>query len=238
MVSLNRQAHKWWSESYFALKCLGISPRSDQEWEIQLQFHWMPKRTNKVLGKAKAKARGEVDESANRWQRKINLEEGQGRKMIEDWEKAIRYGETQMLEDGGIVSLADAGSSRLLHSGCVVEIQLTTDKDISAADKAKNMKAMVDLQWACIQIATMSGAAESPDFLKKPRDKNAEFWNSWWAPRQGFAEPNRSRTDPESRPTPPEQLPTTSSNVMAADVPIRTRTDDQSSEKGPETPRE
>ena len=26
MLSLNRQLHKWWSETYFAIKCLGIAP--------------------------------------------------------------------------------------------------------------------------------------------------------------------------------------------------------------------
>ncbi len=32
-------------------------------------------------------------------------------------------------------------------------------------EDARKMKEMVDLQWACIQVATMSGAAGCPEFL-------------------------------------------------------------------------
>ncbi len=39
---------------------------------------------------------------------------------------------------------------------------------------AKNMKEMIDLQWVCISLATMSGAAGDPGFLVDPFDSDPD----------------------------------------------------------------
>lgn len=45
---------------------------------------------------------------------------------------------------------------------------------MSAGD-ADKMKAMVDVQWACMQIASMSGAAGNPEFLVESDDEDADI---------------------------------------------------------------
>lgn len=93
-----------------------------------------------------------------------------------DWRGRARYGTAPRLgsEDAnapgaavpngpnsndGIVAAVDTRTSRPLRSGTMVSVSL------SALTDACNMKAMLDLQWACINIACMSGAAGSDDFL-------------------------------------------------------------------------
>ncbi|RYP73161.1 hypothetical protein DL771_003797 [Monosporascus sp. 5C6A] len=44
MISLSLTLHDWWSQPYFALKCLGIatiSNDSDETIQFKLQFHWV-----------------------------------------------------------------------------------------------------------------------------------------------------------------------------------------------------
>ena len=63
---------------------------------------------------------------------------------------------------------ADAVSSRRLKTGRVVEIRMpSTD--------AQKMQAMIDLQWACLPIASMSGAADWEDFFAADDDDDDAF---------------------------------------------------------------
>jgi len=237
MVSMNSQIHKWWAKSYFALKCLGIIPQSENESIIQLQLRWMPRSQKQKInvGKGKNKAK----EDSNLWQRAISLDEG--KKLVEDWKESLLQGEREDLmqpgvrERGGIVSAVDAISNRLLHSGHVLQIQMSTDEDMTATEKAQNMKAMVDLQWACIQIASMSGAAGSPDFLVEPPSDDEDDWlTTCYEQRQ---RPYRAT---ESHEISPGKHPVVAPpDVPAANMPLRTHMDTESREtpleKGPET---
>jgi len=55
-----------------------------------------------------------------------------------------------------------------------------------APEEAENMRAMVDIQWAFIQIAAMSGAAGSADFLIEPEEEDPnEFWARFYTGRLG-----------------------------------------------------
>lgn len=109
---MNRQMHKWWADAFFALKCLGITPQSEEESTIQLQFHWMPRS---AIGKGKGKKRSR--EESDHWDRAINLDNREGKRMVEDWKEKIRLGKPEVQVSGGIVSATDAASSQLLHSG-------------------------------------------------------------------------------------------------------------------------
>jgi len=184
MLALSAQLHKWWGMTYFAFKCRGISPLSedDLEWEIRLQFFWMPQSNPATKGKGKAKATKQFDEP-------IPLsDEVLVKKLVQDWEKAIQAAEPRQGKAGGIVMGADAHSGRPLHSGRVFNIRLTTDRTptdnrsqpTTARQKAENMKVMIDLQWASIQIATMSGAAGDPEFLGEDDDSDDDGMGSYF----------------------------------------------------------
>lgn len=192
MISLNRQMHKWWSEAFFALKCLGIIPAQDLSGDatIQLQFHWMPRRaegqqqTRQTDLKGKGWA-GATDASLH-WARPVNLNNGEAMKMVNDWKERTQYGTPDILPTGGTVSAADAATCRLLQTGHIVELQMSLEE-------AENIKAMVELQWACLQIASMSGAAGWNDFLEDPDDDNyGDPVREWLAAQQSPATGARS----------------------------------------------
>lgn len=177
MLLLNRQMHKWWSGCHFAIKCLGITPLGEEQSEIQLQFHWMPRTQQQALGKdeLRAKRKGKAKPQAHEWERQIDLANGQGRDFVDSWKEKEYNGIPKVFSMDGVVSCADAISSRQLHSGRVIEISMDT-KD------AHKMKSMIDLQWATIQIAVLAGAAGSPDFLTDPfpEDEDDALWEAWW----------------------------------------------------------
>ena len=150
MLSLNRQLHKWWSEMYFAIKCLGIAPSQSQEGAvtIRLQFQWMPLRN-----------------TTQHWKRPIDLKGGEALHMVQEWKARRRYGMAEdLLPSGGVAAAAEAAAPFWpLQTGRVFELHMSLEE-------AENMKTMVDLQWACIQIASMSGAADWDDFFDRPED--------------------------------------------------------------------
>lgn len=223
MISLSRQLHKWWSESIFAIKCLGITPLSKGKSEIQLQFHWMPQAKRQEMSRAEAKAKVKADarKKTYEWRRKIDLAGSEGREFVNDWKEKTRNGTPKVLLSGGVVSAADAMSGRLLHSGRVIEISMDTEDAIK-------MKAMVDLQWACIQIASMSGAAGSPDFFTEPfpEDEDAEFFDAWYS-----GESNLHFASSEAS---PDRSHASSPDIAAEDMPIRPQTEPESHKTPPE----
>src|SRR6185437_7481672 len=108
-------------------------------------------------------------------------------------------------------------------SGRVWEIRIATDD-------AENMKAMVDLQWACIQIDTMSGAAGSPDFLTdRPWDYNDDGLSAW------HAEGSRSRY--KSREVSSGEPSVRSPNAPAENNPPHPPTDPESHETSEKRPK-
>jgi hypothetical protein len=190
MLSMNRQMHQWWSKGFFAIKCLGIIPQSNGDSTIQLQFHWMQRRIPQDPDR-KINLDRDIDDEGDECEAKKLV---QGPKTF--------YGATDILGDisgkgRGIVSAANASSSRLLHSGHVFEIQMP-------AQDAENMKAMLDFQWACIQISVMSGAAGWPDFLAEDDDDDDDdaLVGEWLetASFTSLADPSKSRDmSPEKR---------------------------------------
>lgn len=148
MLSLNRQMHKWWSDAMFAFKCLGIIPGKGGEEAamIQLQFHWMPQRSKE-----------------HHWARPIEFANGEAVEMVREWKRKPCYGTHDSQPGVGHVAAVDVTSCRLLQTGHVVELCMPLEE-------AGKMKAMIDLQWASLQIASMSGAADWDDFFQPPDD--------------------------------------------------------------------
>jgi hypothetical protein len=161
MLALNRQLHKWWAKCYFAFRCLGITPQSEGQSIIQLQFCWM-----KQQKPIKAKRKGKNQHDSNHWIREIDPDSDNNKKLVEDWKAQIHAGVPDACE-AGVVWATDANSHQPLLSGHTLKIQMATED-------ALNMKAMIDLRWACIQMATMSGAAGWPDFWVEEDDDEAQ----------------------------------------------------------------
>ncbi|CAK7246405.1 MAG: hypothetical protein STHCBS139747_008035 [Sporothrix thermara] len=152
MLCLNRQLHDWWRRGYFAFRCLGVTPTAvvgdTQGAIVSLKFHWMPRQ---VTGAA----------ASGQWKQKAPS--SGHRQWVQDWNQRPRYGGGGAVVDkDGVVAAAYATTSRLVQSGHIIKVPMPSMED------GLGMKAMLDIQWACIRIASMSGAAGDLEFLKDP----------------------------------------------------------------------
>ncbi len=165
-LCLNTQMHRWWSKALWGFKCLGIEDTSvgiegtsvgiKQKSTITLQFFWMPStNTKKGVGKP--------------WDREV-YQQGEARKVVQEWNNKTLFDEPEVVKDEGRGSIyaVNVQTFRGLQSGHIVKLSMTRDEAIK-------MKAMVDLQWAVIKIATMSGAAGDPIFESGYDDDGRPF---------------------------------------------------------------
>ncbi|CAK7199632.1 hypothetical protein SEUCBS139899_002315 [Sporothrix eucalyptigena] len=161
MICLNKQLHSWWARGHFAFKCLGVLPEAealtreagtggDVRCIVKLQFHWLPLQP---LGKA----------VEGQWLKPLPNADREA--WVRDWEqRSIDSGPQVKGEDSGFVAAIHAATSRLVQTGHVINIVTASMED------GLRMKAMFDIQWACIRIASMSGAAGDPTFVHNPFD--------------------------------------------------------------------
>lgn len=149
MLAVNHQLHFWWGKGLWAVKCLGIISAGHQH-IVTLQFQWMLKRS--PLPRS----------------REINLENGEGQKMLD--ELTAWYGNpgTQPGDgrDNGIVAASHVKSFQPLLSGQVFEVKL------DSRDDAEKMKDMIDLQWALIVMSSMAGTADPPELSDDDDDSD------------------------------------------------------------------
>ncbi|KAI2615692.1 hypothetical protein GGR54DRAFT_265245 [Hypoxylon sp. NC1633] len=89
------------------------------------------------------------------WRQKIDLP-NEGGKMVEDWK--MRKAHLDNPETSTTTAAINVLTCRPLRSGHTFEVSLEKED-------AYNMKVMIDIQWACIQLASMSGAAGCPEFI-------------------------------------------------------------------------
>lgn len=180
IISINRQMHKWWSEGFWVFKCLGITPLADHSIDkgeekqdpnmtpavmgkIRLQFFWTKNRAA-VVTKLGKRLRTETHEQRQtHWRRPMKLDEAFD--MVADWKKRKTHGDSEDILQGGVVLAANMGNCRLLQEGTIIELERPYQDCVK-------LKVMIDLQYAAIQIATMSGAAYSDEY--KNRDIQAE----------------------------------------------------------------
>ncbi len=142
--------HRWWNECRWALLCRRIIEDSEEA-TVVLQFHWLPPTTPKAtVGK--------------KWDRPIDLQTGEGKEMVEEWKQQM---EAEKRKGLASARAFDNETGRPLQSGHIFEIDTTVED-------AWKMREMINLQWACLQIATMSGAAGDPAFLYDSDDDDED----------------------------------------------------------------
>ncbi|CAK7243429.1 MAG: hypothetical protein STHCBS139747_004951 [Sporothrix thermara] len=164
MLCLSPSLHTWWARGYFALRCLEVMPvqmpvstsssssssstTSVPGGIVRMQLVWLPRQTPSALGQRP-------------WLDAIDLADFHS--WISAWDARPRYGSSVTEENTGVdqavLAVPHPETSRLLQSGQVFEVAAQRLED------AEKMKAMLDFQWACLQIASLSGAAGDPDFL-------------------------------------------------------------------------
>lgn len=143
MLSINPYLHSCWSKPDWAIECIGILPRQQGETlkhAVILVFHWMPHSSNSPY-------------------QAINLEsDATGCQGILDGLTETPYGESRGPATEGYVTGIQHDSFRPIVSGQEFEVSLDTLED------AEKMRQMVNIQWACVRIAAMSGATGPDDF--------------------------------------------------------------------------
>ncbi|KAF5021711.1 hypothetical protein F66182_6238 [Fusarium sp. NRRL 66182] len=163
MVCLNHQLHFWWSKGYFAFKCLGVEPVESGEDEqgddmrVDLQFQWMPKLIEWFGQEVQLSGRGNNFDA-----------------FIDQLHNHHDAGHPAAIPTKGNVE-AKLSSGEPLESGHVFCVHMKKEE-------AAKFKDMIDLQWACIQLFAMCGAAGLdllPDDDKDPDVGRVERTEQW-----------------------------------------------------------
>ncbi|KAF4968795.1 hypothetical protein FSARC_3822 [Fusarium sarcochroum] len=137
MLCLDRHLRFWWSRGHLAFKCLGSIPIAGDESmvTVTLQFNWM----------LRDMLRDRIKPS-----RDMNLH-GDNNDFMEMVERVRVF-----QAEGNPVQVPH--SSFGIKSGHLIHV-------VMPATDAPKFKAAMDLQWACIKIASISGASNYPDLL-------------------------------------------------------------------------
>ncbi|RYP30334.1 hypothetical protein DL767_006308 [Monosporascus sp. MG133] len=148
MISLSPTLHDWWSQPYFALKCLGtttISNDPDEIIQLKLQFHWMVWR-DRPRGKAPQKPLG---------------------KSKEEFLAAFRghCGDATLPDSNPFAWARTSGWA--VQTGDIFYISIQSKH-------AEKMMLAFEMQWGLCNIIAMAGGAEAlddigddPDFLNE-----------------------------------------------------------------------
>lgn len=151
MLSLSPSLHTWWARGYFAFRCLGVTPAEGGQGIVDLQLHWMPRPSRSTT-------------CPRPWE--LFVAQNDHRSFIDEWMGRSCYGDPEPESTASSRTGTDAmltvphpATSRLIQTGQLFRVTLSSMAD------AYNMKIMLDLQWSCIKIASMSGAADSAIFL-------------------------------------------------------------------------
>ncbi|KIH94885.1 hypothetical protein SPBR_03860 [Sporothrix brasiliensis 5110] len=173
MLCLSPALHSWWSRGYFAFRYLGITPTEDAgggtvRGIVHIQLHWLPRQTTAMAATATMPTTTPTTTQYPRpWDDTVKQDKYCD--WIREWESRPRFGspaDANMDADGDpIVAVPHPATSRLLQTGHVFTVTLPS------MDEAQKMAAMLELQWACLQIASMSGAAGDDNFLYEGDDE-------------------------------------------------------------------
>lgn len=191
MLSLNRQLHKWWSMGLLALRCLGVLPIVNQGdvAEVTIQLHWIPKR---IEQQAATLPPSQAGRRAEMMFKPLSLQDGEGEALWSEWSGRLRVNAaaerlTDVLvevdgdfddgskDDDNNHDAGDSATRPAHYRGCVAaNIPETGRLLLTGAtatlrmplEEAYNMKAMLDLQWSLMMIATMSGAMDLAELLR------------------------------------------------------------------------
>ncbi|CAK7224418.1 hypothetical protein SEUCBS140593_005563 [Sporothrix eucalyptigena] len=138
MLSINPYLHAWWARPYWAVECLGIEP-VENGYAVILAFHWMPHSDNDITPdqpvRLESDMLGTLDALADR----------------------RSYGDGLAPDKQGFPNAIQHDSFQPIVSGQEFRVVHETPED------AQRMRKMVDIQWACVRLAAMSGAAGPSD---------------------------------------------------------------------------
>ncbi|KIH89702.1 hypothetical protein SPBR_07341 [Sporothrix brasiliensis 5110] len=194
MICLTPTLHGYWAKGYFALRCLGVSPvelmqtrreHDDGEtpaWvarmvtrsggkppvhgKITLQMEWLPVQASRTASHS-----GGKPNKTSIWNEIVPSEDREH--WFRSWERSERYGEATESSDAGegdevggapVIGATNIRTSRAVETGDCFSVTLPT------MEEAFKMKAMIDIQHAYLRMASLSGAAGDPDFLKHSLD--------------------------------------------------------------------
>lgn len=159
MICLDERLRRYWTMTYFALKCVGIDDHDENEAIVKLRFHWIPRGKN-------LNARCSVIGPDNDLEKMINFA------------KTFSENDNQPPEwsHGTLYKLHDDGTP--LVSGDLFEVRMPMDDAVRFRD-------MLELQWACMILASLSGSAEALDLSPDPRTEyDSELRTLDWVEEQ------------------------------------------------------
>ncbi|KAL6407905.1 hypothetical protein AUP68_08934 [Ilyonectria robusta] len=160
MVALSPLLHSWWSKGYyFAFKYLGSAPAEAPSSlaVITLQFRWMP-RSSVQNGIHIVKLEDQRDPRKGLLAQ-LSHHYGDG--------VSTACGDTEGCTDCYRTSLVGVTNFETNHRICSGDI-IKVRREAKYVDE---FKSMMDLQWALICTAAMSGAAGTPELLRGLNDE-------------------------------------------------------------------
>lgn len=170
MIALSDVLHDWWRKGLWGFKFIDIrlAGTGIEEVIIVLEFYWMPwKIKDMAYYSDNAKWTDDVkDTNATHASGGKAQPKGQGRNMKVGKGEALVYkwlAEKQELDDGDppcswASGATDEEPGEPVHLGNIFEIRLP------AADAPKT-KAKIDIQWAGVRMASLSGLFDTPAIL-------------------------------------------------------------------------
>ncbi|KAM0557982.1 hypothetical protein ACHAPJ_005147 [Fusarium lateritium] len=198
MICLNSQLHTWWARGYLAFKCLGIDPprQGESDFKVKLQFHWMPMLKKRIGEDITVTGAGTVWENIAS---ELELFHSSGNKQPVPRDG---YGEVRM----------ELKSGEQLETGHIFYVEMDGPNSIL-------FKAMIDVQWACIMVHTMSAAAGS---LELPQDEDPDDYIEQWLESQAkIPAEERPITDEPSAPHDKPPVPNPFQDLLPRDPNLR-----------------
>lgn len=167
MLSLNPFLHALWARGVFALKCLGVAPApANQGAVVSIQFHWMPMEQKRSTSAHAHAVWNEPVAASDRtaWLRRSETRTCYGLPAVVAVDHADDVEAATTLAAAAAITAPSGQTGRFLQTGHTVRITLPSIQD------GLLMKMVLDVQWACIRMASMSGAAGDPEFFVMPDD--------------------------------------------------------------------
>ncbi|KAM0420918.1 hypothetical protein ACHAPT_011308 [Fusarium lateritium] len=160
MLCLSPLLHDWWSQAFFGIKFIGATPISKTESSVKLQFVWMPRNIQTGLATTPAKLEEEQGPNKRLSTLVTHYHGGSpGSCSTPDCETCAKVGE---------INCHNVKLGRAVWSGSIIHVTRIT-KEVPLFQR------MIEIQWAIICAAALSGRAQDPDLqLRRDGDGPAQ----------------------------------------------------------------
>ncbi|KAJ4217068.1 hypothetical protein NW759_009017 [Fusarium solani] len=162
ILSLTPTLRRFWSRSYCAFKWHGLSKVDGDETYVLLQFHWMP-RSSHINGARYIDLDDQNDPTCNR-----SIIGGLSHHYGPDGNPHCSTEECANCKEIHGRSIVNVEHGHPLRSGHLFTVKRPTAT-------IGSFRQMINLQWAIIRAAAMSGAALAPELLVGPDDDDDGF---------------------------------------------------------------